>query len=253
MIGVFDSGAGGLTVLEAIRKRLPSADIIYFGDTKHAPYGPRPRTELSRLTVEGFRTLAAHGASSIVSACNSVSGSLALALLELSDIPQDRLIEMVAPTVRALTRGEHGRILLVATEATVSSGLYTEAFGMLGMEVEARAIPGLAGAIEAGEDEERMYAHISAALEGSAGTFDTLVLACTHYPLVEHLFRRAVGEGPRIYNPAEAVAEEVEARFWPREAGYGSLRFLMSADSPTLRARIGTLFPESAGTIEVLE
>lgn len=254
MIGIFDSGSGGLTVLRAVRDRLPSADIVYFGDTKHAPYGVRPRAELSRLTVEGFRTLASQGATSIVSACNSVSGSLALALLDLSEISQDRLIEMVAPTVRALSTEDHGRILLVATEATVSSGLYEEAFGMLGTHIESLALPGLAGALEKGADEAELATHLEPLRAKSReGSFDTLVLACTHYPLVEDLFRKAIGTTPRIYNPAEAVALEVEARFWPREAGYGATRFLMSAESAPLRSRIAALFPESAEAVEVLE
>src|ERR1700691_5454183 len=125
MIGVFDSGAGGLTVLRAIKEEMPSSDIVYFGDIKHAPYGERSRKELSELTIAAIRLLQARGATSIVSACNSVSASLAVSLYDALDLAPDRLIEMVGPTVSAL-RDVEG-ILLAATPATNESGIYQNA------------------------------------------------------------------------------------------------------------------------------
>lgn len=90
MIGVFDSGSGGLTVLKPLRALLPNADIIYFGDIKHAPYGNRTHEELTRLTVEAIQLLRARGADAIVSACNSVSASLSLSLFGTLDLAPDR-------------------------------------------------------------------------------------------------------------------------------------------------------------------
>src|SRR5262249_29124782 len=99
MIGIFDSGVGGLTVLHAIRQNLPSADVLYFGDTKNAPYGEKSREKLSDLTTANIKFLLEHGATNIVSACNSVSASLAISLFDAFDLKPQQLIEMVGPTV----------------------------------------------------------------------------------------------------------------------------------------------------------
>src|SRR3989344_6076418 len=103
MIGVFDSGVGGLTVLKAMRDVYPSIDVVYFGDTKNSPYGKKSGKELSALTVAGIRFLLEHGATTLVSACNSVSASLAVSLYDVLSIKSSQLIEMVGPTVSAFT------------------------------------------------------------------------------------------------------------------------------------------------------
>ena len=140
MIGVFDSGSGGLTVLKAIRERIPSTDVLYFGDIGNAPYGSRPRAELSRLTSKALRYLVSHGATRIVSACNSVSASLAVSLFDTSDLTPDRLIEMVGPTV-GYFRHADSRILLLATPATIESGIYQDGFAMIGKGIQAVRFP----------------------------------------------------------------------------------------------------------------
>src|SRR4051812_29736626 len=122
MIGIFDSGSGGLTVLKAIRDVLPSADVLYMGDIKNAPYGSRSREELSKLTVEAIKLLQARGANRIVSACNSVSASLAVSIFDIFSLDSTQLIEMVGPTVASF-KGSNARILLCATPATVDSGI----------------------------------------------------------------------------------------------------------------------------------
>ena len=118
MIGIFDSGSGGLTVLRAIRERMPSADIVYFGDIKNAPYGTKSQHELSALTFAAFKLLIKEGSTSVVSACNSASTTLAVSLLDAGDISPDRVIEMVGPTVRALKHTD-ADILIAATPATI--------------------------------------------------------------------------------------------------------------------------------------
>src|ERR1700759_2624162 len=155
MIGIFDSGSGGLTVLKSIREKLPSSDIVYLGDIKNAPYGIRSRAELSRLTFAGLKVLAEQGADRIVSACNTASASLALSLFDASDLTPDRLIEMVGPTV-AYFKHATAKIALVATPATIESEAYQNAFTMLGKEVSVAAIPELAGAIEFGKPKEEI-------------------------------------------------------------------------------------------------
>jgi glutamate racemase len=123
MIGIFDSGSGGLTVLKTVRERMPSADILYFGDIKNAPYGEKPHGELGALTVRAIELLQKRGAESIVSACNSVSASLAISLFDALSLAPGHLIEMVGPTVSAF-KDSPERILLTATPATIGSEIY---------------------------------------------------------------------------------------------------------------------------------
>ncbi|MFA7309366.1 MAG: aspartate/glutamate racemase family protein [Candidatus Paceibacterota bacterium] len=253
MIGVFDSGSGGLTVLRAIRDRIPSSDIVYFGDIKNAPYGSRPAEELSMLTIQALTFLQAQGARSIVSACNSVSASLALSLFDMFSLEPRSLIEMVGPTA-GYFRGSDARLALCATPATIRSGVYQNAFRMVGKEVTYIAIPDLAGTIEFGTDVGQMEEMVRTAFRDvPAGSFDVLVLACTHYPLIADVFKKVFGEKIFVFDPALAVGERVEELFWPREAGYGKMRFCISKDSEHFRGFVSRLFPGEKYTIEVIE
>jgi glutamate racemase len=252
MIGIFDSGSGGLTVLKAIREVMPSADILYFGDIKNAPYGSKSNSELSILTVRAIELLQKRGANSIVSACNSVSASLAVSLFDALSITPDSLIEMVGPTVSTF-KGSTERLLLVATPATIQSEIYQNAFRMVGKEVAAVAIPDLAAAIEFGASDEEMEQLIRDILKGvRLSDFDILVLACTHYPLVANIFKRVVGELP-IFDPAVAVGKRVKKRLWPREVGDSTTHFLISADSQPFRDRVAALLPSGGFSIEVVD
>lgn len=253
MMGIFDSGAGGLTVLRAIREVLPSADVLYFGDTKNAPYGSKSREELFQLTVQAMKFLSENGAGSIVSACNSVSASLAISLFDTFSLTPQNLIEMVGPTVSTF-KGSSDRLVLVATPATIQSGIYQNAFRMIGKDVQCLAIPELAGAIEHGETEEKIENIIRAGLDGTDfSSFDTLILACTHYPLVLPTFKKVCGSSVHVFDPAETVALRVESRFWPREVGNGTTRFALSQDSKVFRDLAATLFPKQDYSIEVLK
>src|SRR3989344_1222554 len=209
MIGIFDSGSGGLTVLKAIREQMPSADILYFGDIKNAPYGEKSREELSRLTVNSIRVLQARGATSIVSACNSVSASLAVSLFDVLARAQQNLNNILGPTV-SYFKDFKEPILLAAPAATISSRLYQDAFQMRGVTVDAVAIPKLAGAIEFGvpaADQERLIAAAFAPYD--LEKYGAFILACTHYPLALVSFRKVLGDIP-FFNPAEAVADRIK-------------------------------------------
>ena len=252
MIGIFDSGVGGLTVLRAIRKRLGSADVLYFGDIANAPYGEKSRAELSRLTVSNIRLLQARGATSIVSACNSVSATLAISLFDSLGLSSQNLIEMVGPTVNYFN-GFKKPILLLATPATVDSEIYQNAFEMVGITVDAIALPKLAGAIEFGmsdADQEKIIAATTGHVD--IKKYGAVILACTHYPLAAASFKKVFGDVP-FFDPAEAVAERVEKYLWPREAGDGSTRFLVSRDTPQFRARVAQLLPDENYTVEVVQ
>ncbi len=241
MIGIFDSGVGGLTVLRAIREYLPSADVVYFGDTKNAPYGERSREELSALTVAGIKLLQDHAADKIVSACNSVSASLAVSLFDAFDIAPSHLIEMVGPTVSALRRTE-ARIAVCATPATINSGIYADAFRMIGKDIKSIAIPKLAGAIEFGAQDEEIERIVSDAFEDK--DLDVLVLGCTHYPLAMSAFSKALPD-VKLFDPADAVALRAKKQFWPQEAAEGKTRFLISKDSEHFRALASKMFGDS--------
>lgn len=252
MIGIFDSGSGGLTVLKAVRERMPSADILYFGDIKNAPYGSRSNAELGTLTIRAIELLQKRGATSIVSACNSVSASLAISLFDALSLAPTELIEMVGPTVSSF-KDSSARLLLLATPATIDSEIYQNAFRMLGKDISVVAIPDLAAAIEFGSPEEDLERIIRDVLQGiRTDEFDALILACTHYPLVAHLFERVVGATP-LFDPAFAVGERVKKQLWPREVGDGTTRFLISRDSQPFRDRVRGLALTSEPSIEVLD
>ena len=257
MIGIFDSGMGGLTVLKAIREEMPSIDVLYFGDTENAPYGSRSREEISKLTVQAIQILRSRGARSIVSACNSVSASMTVSLFDTFALSSDYLIEMVGPTV-SYFRESSARILLCATPATIKSSMYQDGFEMIGKEVQTFSIPDLAGEIEKGATDEILENIIRNSMEGiQLEDFDVLILACTHYPLVTHLFQKVLkdllpNKALYIFDPAVAVAERVKKQLWPREMADGKTTFLLSADSMPFREHAKKLFPKSAYTIEVL-
>ncbi len=241
MIGVFDSGSGGLGVLFGIRRKLPAAELIYLGDIKNAPYGGRSREELGALTVLDIQKLLAEGATRIVSACNSVSTAMILPMFSILSIRPFDVVEMVGPTVKALQK-EKRKILLVATEATVSSGIYQNGLAKAGKEIRAVAIPDLAGMIEFGGDVERLLAVIRKAI-GKEKDFGVLLLGCTHYPFVKNLFEKVLdemGNEAEVYDPAAAVADEVSIKM--EELGSGKIRFLITKESALFRARVKEMF-----------
>lgn len=252
MIGVFDSGVGGLTVLRELRAAMPRADLLYFGDTKHAPYGARPHYELVHLTVAAMNLLQSRGATSFLSACNSVSVTIALAQAGTFSFPPKQVIEMVGPAVDALAPMSR-RILLAATQATVDSYIYQDAFAARGRDIEAVAVPELAGAIERGAGAAELESVIRSALSPHAGQYDTLLLGCTHYPLVADAFSRVAGESVEVFDPAAAVAARAAVQFSSESDGAGTTRFLVSADTPVFRQLVAQLFAADAAAIEVVE
>ncbi len=248
MIGIFDSGSGGLSVLREIRKRMPQIDVVYLGDIKNAPYGSKTREELGALTVMSVNRLMKEGAEKIVSACNSVSASIVLPMIDLLGIAPKDLIEMVGPTVRSL-RDVNGQIAIAATPATIESGLYQNGFRLFNKETVTIPIRELAPAIEFGAKEEDLKRIIVDALKDT--NFDTLVLACTHYPLVLDVFEETLrGSNTRIVDPAIAVAEEVKKRM--NETGEGKTRFLITEDSDYFRQKVKDMFGERDIIIEVI-
>jgi glutamate racemase len=251
VLGVFDSGIGGLSVLRAIRKRMPQADIVYFGDTEHVPYGEKSAREIAELIGMALQRLHAAGATDIVSACNSASVSVHTVPIDLLRVGVFNVVEMVGPTVEALAKTRKN-IVLCATNATARSNIYQQAFADRGMRVDVVAIPELAGLIEKGATADEMRHVIRPVMQDViARGADIVSLSCTHYPFVKELFERSLieqGSKAEVFDPAEAVAEEVEKRFSDR--GSGILRFLLSKESPVFDAYVERLFGDTRYTIE---
>jgi len=216
-LGIFDSGIGGLSVVRALQKRAPSLDFIYFGDTVNAPYGNRDFASLEHLTLEGFRFLKRNGATQLLSACNSISTSVVRPLFDLFDIRDAGVYEMVGPTVEYLRQGDFGKLGLVATQATVGSHIYQEGFADAGLSYYAYAIPELVDYIERGSADDEIMPCIRRAVNSVVKQrCNTLILGCTHYPFVRHLFEKALqGLGAahvNIVDPAEPVASFVSSK-----------------------------------------
>lgn len=246
MIGVFDSGSGGLTVLSALRRKMTHADIAYFGDIKNAPYGERNQEDLARLTAAGMKELQAMGATELISACNTASASVLSGL-----VGHDRVLEMTRPLARAARKFAGKRSLLLATPATVASRIYHDALEVI-VPLDALALPGLARAIEFGASEGEIEALVRASLQTLDGPYDVVILGCTHYPLARVIIERVAREqwsNVEIVDPADAVATAAAARF--DTEGTGRLVIRLSKDSLHFRERIVQLFPDSGATIEI--
>lgn len=237
MIGVFDSGSGGLTVLQALRARAPSVDLLYFGDLLNAPYGNKGAKEIETLTLQMIRFLRSQGATHLVSACNSISATVIRPMLDACDIQVDGITEMVGPTVNSLTYFTKKSIVFFTTHVTEQSGMYQQACTEQKLNAHVIAIPELAGLIEANAPRETLLTEIQAGLTRAERFHpDVIVLGCTHFPLIQPLFEQAVSKAARpifIYNPAVAVA--TEALRIHGTHGTGKNLLLISLDSKQFR------------------
>jgi glutamate racemase len=249
-IAVFDSGIGGLTVLHECLVSLPHEDFVYLGDTARFPYGDRSQDELRAYALELGERLVAEGAKLLVVACNAAT-SAALPLLRERLGARIPVVGVVAPESGLAARAtRNGRIGLLATSATVGSGAYERAVAAVAPDASLTSVacPDLAPLIQAGGEVDR---RVVEAVEGycmplrRAGV-DTVILGCTHYPLVRPLIQRTLGRGVQIVFSGEAIADEVERELRNREleneaSRRGTYRFMCSGD-PAAFARLGTRF-----------
>jgi glutamate racemase len=249
-VAVFDSGVGGLTVLHECLVSLPHEDFLYLGDTARFPYGDRSPRELRAFARELAGILVRRGAKLLVVACNSAT---AAALPALRGELEGRLpvVGVVRPESRlAAGATRNGRVGLIATPATVASGAYARALAETARSVELHAVASaeLAPLIqEGGEVDHRTVACVDGLCRPlRRASVDTVILGCTHYPLVRPVLQRALGRGVAIVSSGEAIAAEVESRL--RKAGLardeerrGDYRFLATGDPDEFR-RLGTRF-----------
>jgi len=249
-VAVFDSGVGGLTVLHECLVSLPHEDFLYLGDTARFPYGDRSADELLRFARELAGILLERGAKLLVVACNSATAAALPALREELEgrVP---VVGVVTPESRlAAAATQSGRVGLIATPATVASGAYARALAEAAPAAELHAVASaeLAPLIqEGGEVDDRVVACVDGLCRPlkEAGV-DTVILGCTHYPLVRPVLQRALGRGVSIVSSGEAIATEVDAKL--REAGVaqederrGSYSFIATGDPEEFR-RLGTRF-----------
>ncbi len=244
MIGIFDSGIGGLGVASLLRKKAPMADFVYFGDLANMPYGPRSTAELFRLTMRAMAFLGKQGVSEYVTACNSVSVSVIQPLMDQMAQPTTRVIEMVGPAAKALQQQMPGRVLVAATEATVRSGIYERALRAQGIEVEMIALPELAQAIENDANIRTRTRIIKPAIQKSIEiNASTLVFGCTQFPFVRNIFESLFNEQQyriNFFDPSEAVADSIVREFDVN--GNGLSTFFVSKQSDVFERTVERLF-----------
>jgi glutamate racemase len=263
MIGVFDSGSGGLTVLEALVEALPEESFLYLGDHARAPYGDLGNRHIVDYTTEAVDFLMRAGCRLVVIACNTAA-SVALRTIQQQWLPRhyprNRVLGVLVPMVEALAGVpwhreypheddvlRYRRVVLFATSKTVESRAYLEEVRKRapGCLIVQQACPGLAGMIEDGVSEDELHAAIDAwtraAVAGHAGAVpDAAVLGCTHYPLVRHLFGRSLHAETAILSQPELVAEALGdyLRRRPEFSGAGrgerSVRYLTTGDPARL-------------------
>ncbi|MCG2578416.1 glutamate racemase [Dechloromonas sp. XY25] len=210
-IAVFDSGLGGLTVLRALRERLPQEDFFYFADTRYLPYGDRPEAFLRERGVLIAEALVRHGAKALVVACNTATAAAAEAIRAAVDLPIVALEPGVKP---AVTQSRTGVIGVLATTRTLHSERFQRLVGNHAQQhrVVAQACPGLAEAIETdGPDsaavEQLLDTFVAPVAEAGA---DVVVLGCTHYPWVAAAIARRLPAGVALLDTGEAVARQLE-------------------------------------------
>lgn len=207
MIGVFDSGLGGLTVLRRLRELLPQHDLLFFADQANVPYGDRTPGELLQLTEQNLGRLNRAGVQAVVMACNT---SCATALEFGWPASAATVLDLIESAAMAVAEGEFKRVGVVATAATARSGAYAVTIGehAPGVHVTEVAAPALVPLVEAGKlTGEEPRAAVAQACAALPADVDAVILACTHYPLLEGHFRDALGPGVRIVDPAVKHAE----------------------------------------------
>jgi glutamate racemase len=246
-IGVFDSGVGGLTVLRALIAELPHEDFLYLGDTARLPYGTKSAATVARYSVRAGEALVARDIKALVVACNTASASALPALRDR--FPTLPVLGVIDPGARAACEASaSGRIAVLATEGTVQGGAYKRAIDALRPDAQvtqiacqifvALAEEGWSEGAAVDEVVQRYLAHLDARV-------DTVVLGCTHFPLLSDAIARQLGPARRIVDSAATTARAAQrtlaTRQLTRSTRGGALR-LLATDSPERFARVGARF-----------
>ena len=209
-IGIFDSGVGGLTVARAILDQLPNESTLYIGDTARGPYGPRPLAEVREFALETMDFLVSQGVKAIVIACNTASAAMLRDARERYSIP---VIEVIQPAVRrAVAASRTGNIGVIGTRATIDSKAYVDAFAAAPqLNITSIACPLFVEFVERGETSGTEITKVAREYLASVmdAKVDTLVLGCTHYPLLTGVISYVMGEGVTLVSSAEETAKDL--------------------------------------------
>ena len=214
-IGVFDSGFGGLTVLKELLAQVPGSDYLYFGDTARLPYGSKSVETVARYAVEATQFLEQRGANLLVIACNTATALALDRITQAAHVPVVGVVEPGAEQATAATRKR--RVVVIGTEATVSSHAYRKALERRGIEAREKACPLLVPLVEEGwvehpVTEQVAQIYLQDAFRDGFHSADVLVLGCTHYPLIQPLLRRVAPEHVTIVDSAHSTARAVAAK-----------------------------------------
>lgn len=258
-VGIFDSGIGGLTVLDAVSRRMPQLPLVYYGDNAHAPYGVRTADDIYTLTTAAVQILFDRGCDLVILACNTASAA-ALRRMQESWVPRDkRVLGVFVPLIEALTERHWGdnspprevalrHVALFATPATVASRAFQRelAFRAIGVDVEGQACGGVVDAIEDGDlilAEALVRSHVDA-LKRKMPEPDAAVLGCTHYPLMEKVFQDALGPQVRVFSQADLVAESLADYLIrrPQMVGAGTEAAFLTSGNPRQVSNRATQF-----------
>lgn len=216
-IGVFDSGFGGLTVARAVVDLLPDENIIYLGDTARAPYGPRPIAQVREFALEGLDWLHEQGVKALVIACNSASSAVIRDARERYDVP---VIEVIMPaSQKAAATTRNSRIGIISTQATYNSRAYYDALGATSVKIYSQVCPRF---VEFVENARTSGKEVMATAEDylaplKAADIDTLILGCTHYPLLSGVISYVMGEGVNLVSSSDECARATFAKLTARE------------------------------------
>jgi glutamate racemase len=209
-IGIFDSGVGGLTVARAILDQLPNESTLYIGDTARGPYGPRPLAEVREFSLESLDFLVEQGVKAIVIACNTASAAMLRDARERYSIP---VIEVIQPAARrAVSATRTGKIGVIGTRATIDSGAYLDAFAAAPqLDITSISCPLFVEYVERGETSGDAITEIAREYLAPLidAKIDTLVLGCTHYPLLTGVISYVMGDGVTLVSSAEETAKDL--------------------------------------------
>ena len=252
-IGVFDSGIGGLTVLREIWKAVPEESTIYFGDNSRAPYGTKSRSTVIRYSLQNMKFLESKDVKMIVVACNTASAYAYEELKKRANVP---VVEVVTPGADVACRAtKNGRIGIIATKGTISTGVYKKAvedrvkeLGMENIEIFEQACPLFVSLAEEGwwdKEVTKLTAEEYLKPLKEAGV-DTLVMACTHYPLLSRVIQEVMGDNVILINTGEATAQVVKELLdkegTASEGNSNPLREFFTSDEPELFEQVATPF-----------
>lgn len=252
-IGVFDSGIGGLTVLREIWKAVPEESTIYFGDNSRAPYGTKSRSTVIRYSLQNMKFLESKDVKMIVVACNTASAYAYEELKKRANVP---VVEVVTPGADVACRAtKNGRIGIIATKGTISTGVYKKAvedrvkeLGMENIEIFEQACPLFVSLAEEGwwdKEVTKLTAEEYLKPLKEAGV-DTLVMACTHYPLLSKVIKEVMGDNVILINTGEATAQVVKELLdkegTASEGNSNPLRVFFTSDEPELFEQVAAPF-----------